>query len=428
MKKSLLLATVLTLGLTGSVSAANPFSDVPAGHWAYGSIAKLAAAGVIDGYPDGSFQGDKLMTRYEMAQIVARAMAKGAKADRLASEFAEELDALGVRVAKLEKKADNVRITGQVRYSYQNTNYKNDATGGEQNAYLQNVRSRLWFTGTVNEDWQYVSMLENTHNFNKDMGVGTATSISTEDGEGTAWQRAFLKGRLGGLKVKAGRDHVTMGDTYIWSQRFDGIWADYGKKVRVGAYYGRPTNQNSYKAATGKMGENFTWAYDKAWGVNAAGDIGKLTISAAYDKFTNPTSASTVQDDDGIWSAGMKYNFGEATLAGKYFKSSLDYKDRSNKGFVINATYKGAKAAKVGSFGLAAGYMDMGVGTFLTPSPMQGDLQDQAFFSEGFKGYDLGAYYTVAKGMVAGLEWWDLKGKESNNKVQTIWSTLYVTF
>ena len=43
-------------------------------------------------------------------------------------------------------------------------------------------------------------------------------------------------------------------------------------------------------------------------------------------------------------------------------------------------------------------------------------------------GYDLGAYYTVAKGMVAGLEWWDLKGKESNNKVQTIWSTLYVTF
>ena len=58
------------------------------------------------------------MTRYEMAQIVAKAMAKGANVDKLAAEFADELDSLGVRVANLEKKADNVKITGQVRASY----------------------------------------------------------------------------------------------------------------------------------------------------------------------------------------------------------------------------------------------------------------------------------------------------------------------
>ena len=428
MKKSFVAALALSLGVTASAWAANPFSDVPAGHWAYGSMSKLAAAGVIDGYPDGTFQGDKLMTRYEMAQIVARAMAKGANVDRLAAEFADELDALGVRVAKLEKKADNVKITGQVRYSYQNTKYKNDATGGEQNAYMQNVRSRLWFTGTVNDNWEYVNMLENTHNFNKDISTGTSTSIATEDGEGTAWQRAFLQGRLGGLKVKAGRDHVVMGDAYIWSQRFDGLWLNYGKKVRVGAYYGRPTNQYSYKAATGKMGEDFTWAYDKAWGVNVAGDIGKLNVSAAYDKFTNPVEKSTVQDDDGIWSAGLKYNFGDASLGGKYFKSDLDYKDRSNKGYYLRATYKGAKASKPGSFGFMADYVNMGVGTFLTTSPMQGDYTEPAFFSEGFTGYNLGAYYTLAKNMVGGLEWWDLKGKESSNKVQTLWSSVYITF
>ena len=57
MKKSLTLALAMALGITASAYAANPFSDVPAGHWAYGSIAKLAAAGVIDGYPDGTFQG-----------------------------------------------------------------------------------------------------------------------------------------------------------------------------------------------------------------------------------------------------------------------------------------------------------------------------------------------------------------------------------
>ena len=105
------------LGVTASAYAANPFSDVPAGHWAYDSVAKLAAAGVIDGYGDTTFKGDRLMTRYEMAQIVAKAMAKGANVDKLAAEFADELDALGVRVAALEKKSDNVKITGQIRYS-----------------------------------------------------------------------------------------------------------------------------------------------------------------------------------------------------------------------------------------------------------------------------------------------------------------------
>lgn len=103
MKKSLVLAMAMALGVTASAYAANPFSDVPAGHWAYDSVNKLAAAGIVDGYGNGTFGGDRLMTRYEMAQIVAKAMAKGANVDRLAAEFADELDSLGVRVAALEK-------------------------------------------------------------------------------------------------------------------------------------------------------------------------------------------------------------------------------------------------------------------------------------------------------------------------------------
>ena len=73
MKKSLVLAMAMALGVTASAYAAQPFSDVPAGHWAYDSVAKLAAAGVIDGYGDSTFGGDRLLTRYEMAQITARA-------------------------------------------------------------------------------------------------------------------------------------------------------------------------------------------------------------------------------------------------------------------------------------------------------------------------------------------------------------------
>ncbi len=117
MKKSLVFAMAMALGVSATAFAANPFSDVPAGHWAYAAVAKLAAAGIVDGYPDGTYKGDRTMTRYEMAQIVAKALAKGAIGadDRLVGEFADELDNLGVRVAKLEKNADNVKITGKVK-------------------------------------------------------------------------------------------------------------------------------------------------------------------------------------------------------------------------------------------------------------------------------------------------------------------------
>ena len=131
MKKSLVLAMAMALGVSATAFAANPFSDVPAGHWAYASVAKLAAAGVVEGYPDGTFKGDNLMTRYEMAQIVAKAYAKGAIGadDKLMAEFADELDNLGVRVAKLEKKADNVKITGEARFGYKDFDAKLNSSG-----------------------------------------------------------------------------------------------------------------------------------------------------------------------------------------------------------------------------------------------------------------------------------------------------------
>lgn len=140
MNKSVVLGMAMALGVTASAYAANPFSDVPANSWAYDAVNKLAAEGIIDGYPNGSFGGDRLMTRYEMAQIVAKAMAKGANVDRLAAEFADELDSLGVRVAGLEKKSDNVKITGEIRARY--VDQKAKANQGSK--YDSDLRSRLW--------------------------------------------------------------------------------------------------------------------------------------------------------------------------------------------------------------------------------------------------------------------------------------------
>ena len=185
MKKSLVLAMTMAMGISATAFAANPFSDVPQGHWAYASINKLAAAGIVDGYPDGIFKGDHLLTRYEMAQIVAKAYAKGAikSDDKLMAEFADELDNLGVRVAKLEKKSDNVKITGEVRALYEDVD-------GTDKSYAPELRTRLWVNGAINDGWSYTGMLENTQTLN--------TNSQEAD---TEFKRAFVSGRLGGLDV-----------------------------------------------------------------------------------------------------------------------------------------------------------------------------------------------------------------------------------
>jgi hypothetical protein len=130
MKKTSLVAAILasmTLAVAvPAFAAANPFTDVPAKHWAYDSVSKLAAAGIVDGYGDGTFRGDKTMTRYEMAQIVAKSLTKYDKAsaenkaimDKLTKEFGDELKNLGVRVAALEKNQPNIKVTGESRLRY----------------------------------------------------------------------------------------------------------------------------------------------------------------------------------------------------------------------------------------------------------------------------------------------------------------------
>jgi len=121
------LATlVLTASLIFSLLAAparraeaTPFADVPANHWAYQAIASLAADGLVEGYENGKFKGDRPMSRYEMAVVVARIIAKvqanGAgyaskvdldKLQKLIDALKDELDALGVRVTNVEDALD----------------------------------------------------------------------------------------------------------------------------------------------------------------------------------------------------------------------------------------------------------------------------------------------------------------------------------
>ena len=403
MKKSLVLAMAMALGVTASAYAANPFSDVPAGHWAYDSINKLAAAGVIEGYGDATFGGDKLMTRYEMAQIVAKAMAKGADVDKLAAEFADELDNLGVRVANLEKKADNVKITGELRY-----HYKDD--GADIDGYATELRSRIWVKGQINDDWTYTGMLENIQNLKDDKG-----------NEDTKFQRAYVNGKLGGVAVQAGRYHAKWSEGNVYDNRFDGIQAAYGKDVKLVAGYGKAAHLNGVTdAATAKSNAKDTYYAE------LSGKVDKLSLAAGYYNFEDVKEVKDV--DDTVWTVAANYAFDKNfKLGAMYLNGDQDKYDGDDDGFVVTASYKGAKAAKAGSWGLVAKYYDQGFSTYIDHT-MNGYADKYASTTEGFKGYSVAANYTFAKNIVGQVEWYDLEAKETTKDAQTLWSQVVFTF
>ena len=401
MKKSLVLAMAMALGVTASAYAANPFSDVPAGHWAYDSINKLAAAGVIEGYGDATFGGDKLMTRYEMAQIVAKAMAKGANVDKLAAEFADELDNLGVRVANLEKKADNVKVTGELRYKYMSQD--GDVNGSNHDTDL---RSRIWVNGQINDDWSYTGMLENTQILSDNAG-----------NEDTEFKRAYVEGKLGGLNVTAGRYNAFFANGNIYDDQVDGAEVSYGEKVKVTGFAGKATEVDGGNYAGGELASSF----------------GALNVAAGYVNYKDLAKDDIGKGlDDAIWYVGADYTMGDVNLSAMYLKGDASYQDvdldkvidYDDDGWTVGLTYKGAEASEVGSWGLFANYYDLGLGTYIAHT-----TDANSFDGVGFKGYGVGANYTFAKNIVGTVAYYDTESKlDSKVDDQRVWADVTFTF
>lgn len=400
MKKSLVLAMAMALGVTASAYAANPFSDVPAGHWAYDAVNKLAAEGVVDGYPDGTYGGDKLMTRYEMAQIVAKAMAKGANVDKLAAEFADELDSLGVRVANLEKKADNVKITGEVRASYRDVD--TDAAGHDGHEGL--LRSRLWVNGQINEDWAYTGMFENNQDFTNDTGDDKID-----------FARAYVEGRVGGLDVVAGRYNEVTFSGNILDANLDMAKVSYGDKIKVSALAGKAydTADNVFDGNDNKYTLQDD---DRIYIGSIEAALGDVDAYVAYFK----TDSSLEKE---IWNVGASYGFGDFTLSAEYMRGDKEhYANAGKDGWWADLAWKGAEADQPGSYGIHAGYYDQSVNAYINPTT------DAEYFDDGYKGWNVGVSYTFAKNIVGMVNYWDMESQTTNEDAQTIFSELYFMF
>ena len=419
MKKSLVLAMAMALGVTASAYAANPFSDVPAGHWAYDAVNKLAAEGVVDGYPDGTYGGDKLMTRYEMAQIVAKAMAKGANVDKLAAEFADELDSLGVRVANLEKKADNVKITGQIRASYRDVDGGSDDNQGR-------LRTRLFLNGQINEDWSYTGRFENNQYYTDDNDGDDDVDLN--------W--AYVTGKVGGVKVEAGRQDFVKAD--VLDNRGDGVKLSYGKDVKVFGWAMKASSDKyvsgsnwDEKDADGKVIDTLVEDGDRIYVAGVEAQIGVVDAAVRY------YNADNWREQD-IWEAAVAGEIAkDLTLRGAYFYGDSDMEDYDgdNNGWLVGLSYRGAKASQPGSWGVYANYSDRPLATFLQPTVFSGgyadypvdsywydDANDVEQFGDGYEGYEVGANVTLAKNIVAGVKYTDFESREGSEDAQVLWS------
>ena len=396
-KKIALMTFAATLLMTSVVSAAaaNPFADVPKGHWAYASLTKLEQGNVLTAGKD--FDGNKIITRYDMAQLVGAALANKDKysADvqqnvlpKLTAEFADELNSLGVRIAKLEAAGDNVNFNGQIRWHYvDNYRSKHDSNDDHQ------LRSRIYINGKVNETWDYHAMLENKQDFH----------TNAEEGK-TGFERAYVTGPLGGAKVTAGAFGNLMAEGNIYDTNFDGIKFEFGDVIKYSLLYGEADIERDNKmfVATASYKD---YDYDAA--------IGYHRIN--YDE-GNP-AANT------IWSAGGNYDFGNYSLGAMYLRASQKDAHGDQSGYVLTLKQGRVKPWKVHTYEIYTKYYEQPVNTYLAHT-----MTGLAGYMDGFKGYCIGTQYTLAENIVLGIEYYDLRDKITDEKNKTIWTQVIFDF
>lgn len=412
MSKKTLVSAITAALVVGAASttfaAANPFSDVPADSWAYDAVSTLAADGVVDGYPDGTYKGQNTMTRYEMAQIVARAMAKTdvskadkALVDKLAAEFADELDNLGVRVADLEKKSDNVKFGGELRYRY--ANEKHD---GAEDVKTNNIMFRLEPKAYIgNSGWTANARINYLMDAGSDSNAYNTTQSKDND---AAVDMAYVEGPLFGATVQAGRLPVFTAQGLLFDDRITGVQANFGSDVFKTTVAGGRYSENSHDAtyATNYNAKDVTAEYYGVQFDYTPND--KLALNAGYTALTGIDTRDAFSDygtSADFWYAGGSYAFTkDLSLVGEYAQNTkADYDDQAA---IATLNYKNADPADAGSWGLYAGYAKILGNSVIAPT------YDEIGSDQ--KGFVAGAAYVPAENVLATIKYFDGKDVSSD--------------
>ncbi|WP_295632708.1 porin [uncultured Mitsuokella sp.] len=419
MKKTLVsaLTTALVVGAASTTfAAANPFSDVPADHWAYDAVSQLAADGVIEGYGDTTFRGNQNITRYEMAQMIAKAMAKSDVSaadkvliDKLAAEFSDELNNLGVRVSNLERNADMVKWNGEARYRYWSKRVEDrDGVHNEAGKDKQNtdrLKLRLEPTAEVNQNWHVKARLDADINTSKDTGATGDVKLA----------RVYAQGDYKNFQVKLGKQALFSTETngLVLDDDFSGAQVTFGKDLKTTLEAGRWDLDNAdYAVSTAAAAKDSAANYQ---GIMLNYAPNKLSLGAGYrhfgsDAFTKVASynnSSSKSDDANIWSVGAGYRFDRNwNLEGAFAKN--DEADNYNTAHNIQLSYKGADRVNAGTWGLYGAYRYLGENVAFAPT------YDTAL--NNTKGWEVGADYTPFHNVYTAVSYFDGKQLARSDK------------
>ena len=344
MKKILAIAAVAALTAGVSAYAANPFSDVSPDDWAYQAVSDLSDQGVVEGYPDGTFKGERNMTRYELAQVIARLMAREdqlnaeqkATLDKLAGEYADELANLGVRVSNLEKKVGNISWFGDARMRWKEKGYNTD---GSRKADGWDGRMRINAKAQVNDSTYVRGRFTSNMNFKDNADANTKMDV------------LFVHHQFGDkVGMNLGRNFLTLGQTGMYYDFFDGAQLFIGdSKLTLEAGYGR---MNTWINDYGQKKDDTVYA-------RLYGKTGRIGYDAEYIKTVGAADA----DKKSIWGAGLTVGVTDAVdVFGDFYKNTKPAGDPQM--WTAGLGFGHYNLKKPGTFRVAAQYVRNEAGAY----------------------------------------------------------------
>lgn len=386
-----IFAATAVLGVT-TAFAANPFSDVTPDSWAYQAVSQLANAGIVNGYPDGTFKGQNNITRYEMAQMVAKAMANQDRANaeqqaminRLADEFSNELNNLGVRVARLEDRVGNVKVTGDARLRYQDAEHAKSKF---------DARARVQFNAKVNDRTDAVVRLS-SGSFELGNSQNGGNANATID-------RAYVNHKFGErVSLKAGRFGQVVGGGLAFDGTFDGAQLNAGNdKIQAQAAYGYMV---SGEAAGLTKDQNVTNTY-----LGLSGKLGKHTMVGGFYDRVNQDSTNGYKN---IYGFNADANFDKVWVGGEWLKDS--HVDKS-QAWTAGLGYGDYNIAKKGSWDVKGQYFNAKANAPIV------DTTYNHIYTTDAKGWMASVNYALQNnvGLSAyyGFDWKDQAGNDLND-------------
>ena len=435
-KKTALLALAFAaLSATAfAADGADSFSDVPKDHWSYEALDYLAKNGVIEGYADGTFQGNRTMSRYEMAAITARAMQAsnldiGARSvlEKLEKEYGSELATLRAQVEqntedirKNREAIERFKVHGFVRTQYDyDKNTDADTLDRGANRFYMDLRLDM----KVNDIWTVKAQSETNRHYNNGhlrgenaMNENAQQTWSGHDGN---FQRIWVEAQQDGRWLNLGRAWRGLGfQNVLFGNESDGF------------QFGIPIKGTNLTASGFWMASTGAGNKESLYGVGLWGAVGhNFDINVAYARSSlgkNETYTSGLidhyeadpvthrvfpvyRDNDRTNMRSYGYVVSAATNVAKNVRVIGDYvqtdADEQNKSVALRLNYKGTKLDDVGSFGVYARYVRYGANGWLAGDDEWGSTWN------GTKGWIVGFKYVPWKN----VEWETLFSRQKRD-------------